>query len=249
MMIRRIRSLPSKIAAASVLLSLGAVPAWAHVGLDYPNGGEVFREADVVTIEWHVIIQHSLIDWDLWYSTTSGSGPWVPIAMDLPPGDPSPGSYHTYDWAIPPEAVSNTVWVRVRQDNSGMDYEDVSDNSFIILPEFALLLNQSDLLRGQQATFQVTGAEEGERVFFIYSVHGEGDGPAVPLLGGLRLDILLPIELIGQAFADQSGTATIQVPVPPGVPLIDVSTQAVIRRGQGGILSVKSNPITDTIQP
>jgi hypothetical protein len=242
-------TITSGMAVAAVLLSLSAVPLSAHVGLDYPNGGEVFREGDTVTIQWHVIIQHDTIDWDLWYSTTSSSGPWTTIAMDLPVGDPSPGSIHTYDWTIPPEAVGNDVWVRVRQDNSGVDYLDVSNDSFTVLPEFALLLTQTPLVRGQMATLQVTGAGQGERVFFIYSLQGEGDGPQIPVLGGMSLDILMPFDLVGQAFADDSGTATIQVPIPARAPLIDVSTQAVIRRGQGGILSVKSNPVTDTIQP
>ncbi len=239
----------SRMVMAIILLSLTTLPLYAHVGLDYPNGGEVFREGDTVTIQWHVIIQHQTIDWDLWYSTMGIGGPWITIAMDLPLGDPSPGSIHTYDWTIPPEAVGDNVWVKVRQDNSDFDYTDVSNGGFTVLAEFALILDQSSLIRGQTATLEVTGAEQGERVFFVYSLQGEGDGPAFPILGGMSLDILSPVELIGDAFADASGTATLQVPIPGGAPLIDVSTQAVIRRGQGGILSAKSNPITDTIQP
>ena len=43
------------------------------------------------------------------------------------------GSIHTYEWTIPAEVVSDRVWVRVRQDNSGMEYDDVSNGSFTVL--------------------------------------------------------------------------------------------------------------------
>jgi hypothetical protein len=55
----------------------------------------------------------------------------MPIAMDLPPGDISANSIHTFEWTIP-ESLSNQCVVRVRQDNSGTDYEDVSDANFSI---------------------------------------------------------------------------------------------------------------------
>jgi hypothetical protein len=235
---------------STTLFTLIPSPAQAHVGLDFPNGGEIFNEGETIAVEWHVIIQHNQLDWDLWYSTTSNTGPWTEIVMDLPTGDPTPGSIHTYDWTIPPEAVSDDVWVRVRQDNVGVgDYYDVSDESFAVLSEFALLLTQSDLIRGQEATLQVEDAETGETVFFLYSLNGEGDGPSVPQLGGLNLDILPPINLIGPAIADPFGTATITIRIPSGAPLIDVSTQAVIQRGTGGSESVKSNPNTAPILP
>ena len=239
----------SAIILATGLLALAASPASAHVAMDYPNGGEIFYEGDTVTIEWHVVIQHSLLNWDLWYSISGNTGPWTEIAVDLPPGDPTQGSVHTYDWIIPPEAVAGAVWVRVRMDNSGTDYYDVSDGSFQVIPEFALLLSQSNLVRGQEAVLQIDDAVAGETVFFIYSLNGEGDGPSIPPLGGLSLDILPPINLIGQAIADAFGTATISVPIPSGAPLIDVSTQAVIQRGTGGNESVKSNPNTAPILP
>ena len=108
------------------------LPAGAHVNLQAPNGGESYTVGDVVEVRWSILIAHSLQNWDLWYSIIGASGPWTPIAMNLPPGSPAVGSIHTYDWTIPELAVSDTVWVRVRMDNSGTDYYDVSNAPFIV---------------------------------------------------------------------------------------------------------------------
>ena len=102
--------------------------SWAHVDLDAPNGGVTLKCGSHYTVEWHVRIAHSLLNWDLWYSVTGSSGPWIPIVMDLPAGDGSVGVPHTYDWLIPDD-VSNDVYVRVRMDNSGGPYFDVSNTA------------------------------------------------------------------------------------------------------------------------
>ncbi|MCH7591900.1 MAG: hypothetical protein IH989_03835, partial [Planctomycetes bacterium] len=104
-----------------------ANPARGHVDLILPNGGEVLQVGSTYTIRWVIFIPHDLQDWDLWYSIDSGTN-FVPIAMDLPPGDASQGSIHTYDWTIP-DTPSTQVRVRVRMDNSGFDYvaESVAD--------------------------------------------------------------------------------------------------------------------------
>ncbi len=107
--------------------------ARAHVALDEPNGGELLEVGSTFTITWHVVIQHNLQNWDLWYSTTGPNGPWIAIAMDLPMGDPSVGSVHTYEWTIP-DAVTNRARVRVRMDNSATDYFDISNANFSIVP-------------------------------------------------------------------------------------------------------------------
>ncbi len=121
----RIRSL----LVAAVVLASSATAARAHVTLDDPNGGEMLEVGSVFTITWHIVIAHNLQNWDLWYSTTGSTGPWTIIALNLPAGSGAPGSVHTYDWTIPC-VVDNTVWVRVRMDNSAMDYEDVSNAPF-----------------------------------------------------------------------------------------------------------------------
>ncbi len=117
------------VAAAAALVL--ANPARAHVILDLPNGGEELEVGSMYTIQWHIVIQHNQLNWDLWYSTTGSNGPWTVIAMDLPPGSFAVGSVHTYDWTVPDDQ-DDSVWVRVRMDNAGTDYFDVSDAPFSI---------------------------------------------------------------------------------------------------------------------
>ncbi len=116
----------------AAVLALSASPARAHVTLDAPNGGEQLQVGSVFSITWRIAIQHNLLNWDLWYSTTGAGGPWTPIATNLPAGSPSAGSIHTYNWTIP-AVVDESVWVRVRMDNSGTDYYDVSNAPFSIV--------------------------------------------------------------------------------------------------------------------
>ena len=121
----------STVAVGIAMLLLSSTPAQAHVALDEPNGGEVLEVGTMFTIEWHVVIQHDTINWDLWYSITGADGPWIPIAMDLPPGDITGGAMHAYDWTVPDDP-SDEVRVRVRQDNGSVDYEDISDANLTI---------------------------------------------------------------------------------------------------------------------
>ncbi len=119
------------VAAAAALVM--ANPARAHITLDLPNGGEEFEVGSIYTIRWHINIQHNQLNWDLWYSTTGSNGPWTVIAMNLPPGSFGAGSVHTYDWTVPNDP-DDSVWVRVKMDNSGTDYYDVSNAPFSIVP-------------------------------------------------------------------------------------------------------------------
>ena len=133
---------------AAVVLACSATAAQAHVHLHDPDGGEVLEVCSVFTIEWHIVIQHNQLNWDLWYSTTGSGGPWTTIAMNLPAGSFAVGSLHTYDWTIP-DAVDATVWVRVRMDNSGTDYYDVSNAPFSIVsppPPCPADLNDDDVV-------------------------------------------------------------------------------------------------------
>jgi hypothetical protein len=84
-------------------------------------------------IAWRpAVAAHDTLNFDLWYSTTANNGPWTAIALDLPAGDLSVGSYHSYTWAVP-NITDSSAWVRVRQDNNlDQDYEDVSENAFSV---------------------------------------------------------------------------------------------------------------------
>lgn len=66
-------------------------------------------------------------------SSSGVGGPWIPIATDLPPGSTNVGSIHEYTWTVPDD-LSSKVRVRVRMDNSGTDYYDVSDSNLAIVP-------------------------------------------------------------------------------------------------------------------
>ena len=122
-------------------------PAWAHVTLLAPNGGEVLEVGSTFTVRWQINIAHNLLNWDLWYSTTGAGGPWIEIAMDLPPGSGSAGSIHTYDWTVP-NAVSDQVRVRVRMDNSGLDYYDISNSDLSIVSPPPSLPSSFTIIRG-----------------------------------------------------------------------------------------------------
>ena len=123
----------TRVRLALTLGSLLAVagPVAAHVRLISPNGGEVFVPGSTVTITWTIQIQHSLQNWDLWYSETGPNGPWIPIVMDLARGSGSVGSIHEYDWVVP-ATMTDQGRVRVRMDNVGTNYEDISDSNFFI---------------------------------------------------------------------------------------------------------------------
>ena len=126
------------VGIALVVSYLLSSPASAHVTLDAPNGGEELEVGSSYTIEWHILIAHDLLNWDLWYSITGPNGPWIDIAMNLSPGNGAVGSVHTYEWVIP-DAVSDQVRVRVRMDNYfDSDYYDISNGDLSIIPEAAI---------------------------------------------------------------------------------------------------------------
>jgi len=120
------------LAALAVLLVVS--PAQAHVNLDAPNGGEQMVVGSQFTITWHILISHTLLNWDLSYSTNGPNGPFTLIVEDLAPGSGAVGSIHTYDWTVP-NIPDDTMWILVKMDNVGTDYYDVNDLPFsIILP-------------------------------------------------------------------------------------------------------------------
>jgi len=100
-----------------VLLTSG-LTLKAHVGIDYPAGGEIYAPGDIAVIQWQIIIAHEQENWDLYYSTNDGID-WNTLILDLPPSD------LTYNWVVP---ISYTGEARIKivQDNVDVDYEAVS---------------------------------------------------------------------------------------------------------------------------
>lgn len=107
--------------------------------------------------------------------------------------------------------------------------------------DVTLGLTIDPLIPGQQADFTATGALAGDTVVFLASAQGQGCGLCPGPLAGLCLDLLPKAVLLGRVVADPTGTAVLTVTVPPG--LGEIAAQAVVRRGDGGVDSVKSGPV------
>jgi hypothetical protein len=109
-----------------------------------------------------------------------------------------------------------------------------------------LELSISSVTPGGIAAFNITGADNGERVHFLLSLNSGSYTP--PQLGGLALDIVQPIYRVGSEIANSSGATGVNVMIPPNAPVgVNVYVQAAAVRGSGGATSVKSNLAVETI--
>lgn len=81
-------------------------------------------------------------------------------------------------------------------------------------------------------------------VLFLSSVQGIGNGPSISQLAYLCPALLPPLDPLGTATANASGTASRQVKLPASPPLREIATQAIILCGPGGADSVATNTIT-----
>ena len=110
-------TLASKMIIVGLLIGY-ACSLQAHVALDYPQGGETFIAGDTITVEWHKVIPHNVLNWDLFFSYDGGTT-WDTIQIDIPPDD------STYQWEVP--TISTTQGrVLVIMDNEGTDYQHSS---------------------------------------------------------------------------------------------------------------------------
>jgi hypothetical protein len=113
-----------------------------------------------------------------------------------------------------------------------------------------LAVQPDPLRRGQPASFRVSELTPGERAYVAYTLTGVGFGSAPPRLGGLRLDLIGAVALLGQTPpANAAGVATLALTVPPGAPLVTLWTQAAVARGPAGALSLKSSVVARTVAP
>ena len=211
-------------ATAALLLALTG-SAHAHVTLTSPNGGEALEPGSTVTIQWKIQISHNLQNWDLWYSTT-GSGPWTPIATNLAPGSSAAGSVHSFDWVVPATA-SNTVKVRVRMDNSGADYFDVSNNVFSIL---SLGGDTSSLSLSAGGAQNLALGTDASQSGMLYMMLGSATGTAPGVPAGALVLPLVPdgyfqftlahpntLVLGSLGLLDAAGQASAVLAIPPGL--------------------------------
>jgi len=100
--------------------------AAAHVVLDFPVGGETFVVGDTVNIQWHIVVQHNIENWDLYFSPDGGAN-WEIIALDIQ----SPQL--NYQWTVPQETTEQAR-IRICMDNTSGNYDDVSGNFSIREP-------------------------------------------------------------------------------------------------------------------
>lgn len=112
-----------------------------------------------------------------------------------------------------------------------------------------LYLSHTRLQAGQNGTLTVTGAAPDEYLHLLLSLTGQGDGPRILGLGGLRLDLLPPIIERGSRRANAAGQVDFTGLVPADLGGVTIYLQAIARRGSRGRDSVKSNPIAPTIEP
>ena len=112
-----------------------------------------------------------------------------------------------------------------------------------------LNLSQTPLQRGQSATFTLSNAQPGELALYYYSLRAAGAPACPPALGGLCLDLYDPATPFASAPADAAGTAVAAALVPANAPLRTAYTQAAVARGNGGLNSAKSNPLSAPILP
>lgn len=98
--------------------------AFAHVELTYPEGGETFHSGDTIIITWVQVQAHDVQNWELYYSP-DGAETWQVISNNIA------ASLREFDWVVPDEETENGR-IRVVQNNTETDYEDVSNNISIV---------------------------------------------------------------------------------------------------------------------
>jgi hypothetical protein len=89
----------------------------AHVAITYPQAGAQFEVGQTVNIEWAVVIPHTTIAWDVYFSADNGLT-WIPIEVGIDTSETN------YVWTVPASLTSEGQ-LRVVQNNLDADYEDV----------------------------------------------------------------------------------------------------------------------------
>lgn len=152
----------------------------AHVGLDSPNGGESYGPGQAVTVTWTVTAGHNTIAWHLEYQVDGGA--WIPIEQNLAPGDINTGAIHHYTW-VTPFISSDSVRVRIIQDNTGTDWDDVSSADFSIGSEFFADAYQVSVSTGGIVAMTVDAGPSLGGLNFIVAGSVSGSTPGIGFQG------------------------------------------------------------------
>ena len=128
-------------------------------------------------------------------------------------------------------------------------FTDVADDQTLKIEAPTPLIQDADLHRGQNFDTTVRGLVPGETAWFVGSMAGTTlHGPGYPGFGDVTLNLRAPVALIGSAQADSKGKATLTTFLPPGFPLTQIATQAVVSRDPDGQGSIKSNVVVRQVQ-
>ena len=223
----------------------------AHTQLVSPNGGEVLRVGTKVTIKWAILISHTQHNWDLWYSTTGPTGPWITIKMDMP------SSQLSLVWTVP-DTVSTKVRFRIRMDNVGLDYEDVSDKDTTIAPSLSGDVKQVSVSTGgaQTLTLDADSQSALRGYWVVGSVTGTKPGVllgsiVVPLRYDFYTDFTVAVPNSsflrtsrGTLDAKGRGKATLTVPKGLGPAAIGVTIYHAFITFTGTTIHMASNPVS-----
>ncbi len=171
----------------STILIFTALPAESHVLLDYPTGGEIFSHGEVITMKWHILIDHEQLDWDLYFSSDGGTH-WQTIAENLPVEQPE------FDYALPDTLTANAR-VRIVQDNVAADYQ--AENGDFTISDVISGIDQVNLGISPVEDFECfTGSFNGLTTFGSMLIHEEHVSPEIFDLSGRMIESVINTRLI-----------------------------------------------------
>ncbi len=243
--------------AYALLLTAVAAPSLrAHCRLDSPNGGETLRAGSTYTIRWTETTPHGVRNWDLYYSTTGFRGPWLPLAIDLPP------SARSYVWHVP-DAISSRVRVRVVQDMISLQYDDFSDNDLSIVPSLAGSSSEVSVSKGGAQDLNIDAGSAQRRDSYLVIGSATGTAPGITFRG-FPLHLILdgytsftlsapntPPLTASLGVLDGSGRATARFSLPPGSPPVLQGIQlyhvVLVFDTGSATLQLASNPVALTL--
>ncbi len=223
----------------------------AHTNMVSPNGGEVLRVGTKVTIRWSIAIQHTQHNWDLWYSTTGPTGPWITIKMDMPP------SQLSLVWTVP-DTVSTTVRFRIRMDNFGTNYEDISDQDTTIAASLSGDTMQVSVATGGTQTLTLDADTQSAMRGYWVVGSVTGTKPGVPLGGvvvPLRYDFYTDFTVAApnstvlstsRGTLDAKGRGKATLNVPKGLPsaAVGATIYHAFITFTGTTIHMASNPVS-----
>lgn len=135
-----------------------------------------------------------------------------------------------------------------------LDPDDVAGLQAIYGPgpgAFLQLHLNHGVVAGQSHTFQITGADPGERVYLMVGPNGEGRGPCPPVLNGgaICLNIRGPVYLLAQGAANAVGELSLTASIPARFEGATLALQAGALRGANNADTALSNPVNGLALP